>query len=740
MVAYRIFGRKVVFTLEVLKGNVGYMEYIAHKDGERIQTVKEHLYGTAELAGSFAERFGKKEWGYCCGMLHDLGKYSKEFQRKIQNDTSERVDHSTAGAKICNEKGGYYSILSYCIAGHHAGLPDYGNTAIGNSLCGRCKKKICDFENYKNEIQVPLIHTNPIVFEPTKNLDFSLSVFVRMLYSCLVDADFLDTESFMKNENTGRVSGETMEVLEKKLEKHIASWLSNYELESINGRRTEILRHCIEMGKQEKGIYRLTVPTGGGKTIASLAFALRHAVKHQMDRIIYVIPYTSIIEQNSQVFREILGAENILENHCNVEYRDSEEFYPMQLASENWDKPIVVTTNVQFFESLFGNKSSKCRKIHNIANSVVIFDEAQMLPMDYLRPCVSVLQELVDNYASSIVLCTATQPALEMFFSSKDKMIELCPRMEEQFRFFERVTYEKIGKITQDELIMRMQGNQRTLCIVNTKKAAQELYKKLQGEGENNIYHLSTNMYPKHRKRILNMIRERLKNKEKCIVISTSLVEAGVDLDFDIVYRQIAGMDSMIQAAGRCNRNGEKDVADSKVYIFDFIDEKKVTNQKLQIETTESVLQDYEKVDDLIGISDYFKRLYHYRGASLDKKNIMGEFKQMRFNFSKVAKEFKLIEENTKMIFITKEPKAEELLNELKIKGASRERLREAGQYCVQVYGDERTENSLFDKLYSNGMIRPISEDMQDFYELVSQKQYSDKWGLDFSVDDMLMM
>lgn len=236
------------------------------------------------------------------------------------------------------------------------------------------------------------------------------------------------------------------------------------------------------------------------------------------------------------------------------------------------------------------------------------------------------------------------------------------------------------------------------------------------------------------------MIRERLKNKEKCIVISTSLVEAGVDLDFDIVYRQIAGMDSVIQAAGRCNRNGKHDVAESKVYIFDFIDEKRVENQKLQIETAESVLQDYEKVDDLIGIADYFKRLYHYRGTSLDKKNIMGEFKQMRFNFSKVAKEFKLIEENTKLIFITRELKAEELLNELKIKGASRERLREVGQYCVQVYGDERTKNSLFDKLYSNGMIRPISEDMQNFYELVSQKQYSDEWGLDFSVDDMLMM
>ena len=210
------------------------------------------------------------------------------------------------------------------------------------------------------------------MFDPTKNLDFSLSVFVRMLYSCLVDADFLDTEAFMKNENTGRVAGETMQILEEKLEQYIEPWLSNTELESINGRRTEILAHCMEMGKREKGIYRLTVPTGGGKTIASLAFALRHAVKHQMDRIIYVIPYTSIIEQNAQVFREILGAENVLENHCNVEYKDSEEFYPMQLASENWDKPVVVTTNVQFFESLFGNKSSKCRKIHNIANSVVI--------------------------------------------------------------------------------------------------------------------------------------------------------------------------------------------------------------------------------------------------------------------------------------------------------------------------------------------------------------------------------
>ena len=379
------------------------MRYIAHKDGEREQLIKEHLEGTAERAGEFAEKFGKKEWGYCCGMLHDIGKYSEEFQRKIQEDTNDRVDHATAGAQVCKERGGYYSILSYCIAGHHAGLPDYGNTAMNSSLCGRWKKRICDYHAYKDEIKIPKLDTDPIVFSKDRNMDFALGTFIRMLYSCLVDADFLDTESFMKNGDTGRNSGESMETLQNRLEKHISEWLKNTDTDTINGRRTEILKNCIKEGKQKEGIFRLTVPTGGGKTLASLAFALEHAVKNHKDRIIYVIPYTSIIEQNAQVFREILGEDNVLENHCNVDYESSEEFKPMQLASENWDKPVVVTTNVQFFESLFANKSSKCRKLHNIANSVVILDEAQMLPMDYLKPCTAMLQELVDGYRTSIV-------------------------------------------------------------------------------------------------------------------------------------------------------------------------------------------------------------------------------------------------------------------------------------------------------------------------------------------------
>ena len=709
------------------------MRYIAHKDGEREQSVKEHLEGTAERAGEFAEKFGKREWGYCCGMLHDIGKYSKEFQRKIQENTNERVDHATAGAQVCKELGGYYSVLSYCIAGHHAGLPDYGNTAISSSLCGRMKKKICDYQTYKDEIRIPELNTEPIVFDKDRNMDFALGTFIRMLYSCLVDADFLDTESFMKNGDTGRNSGESMEILRNSLKEHISKWLENTDTDTINGRRTEILNNCIKEGSQKEGIFRLTVPTGGGKTIASLAFALEHAVKNHKDRIIYVIPYTSIIEQNAQVFREILGEDNVLENHCNVDYESSEEFKPMQLASENWDKPVVVTTNVQFFESLFANKSSKCRKIHNIANSVIILDEAQMLPMDYLKPCTAMLQELVDSYSASVVLCTATQPSLDSFFLKNESIKELCPKMEDQFKFFKRVNYQNMGRIRQETLLEKLKKENNALCIVNTKKLAQMIYKELYGEG---IYHLSTSMYPKHRKRVLRAIKKRLKNNEKCIVISTSLVEAGVDLDFASVYRQISGLDSMIQAAGRCNREGSRSASESRVYIFDLEEFQSAPSQRQQIDVSKGILQDYSDIADLKAITDYFTRLYHYRGTSLDKKKIMDEFQKMECNFAEVAKEFKLIEENTKTIFINKEPESDELLRELRVKGVTRERMRKAGQYCIQVHDNPNSQNDFLDRLNGAGMLRPISEETQDFYELVEGEQYSGEYGLDFSLED----
>lgn len=705
------------------------MEFFAHIDRERIQSIKEHSYGTADKAGNFASSFRKADWGYFCGMIHDIGKYSLPFQEKIKNNSNKKVDHSTAGAKVCFEKGGMYSFMGYCIAGHHSGMPDYGNSSdTGNAptLEGRKKKQIEDYSAYKNEIEIPEIKTIPFDPRKTPDPDFSLSVFIRMIYSCLVDADFLDTENFMKNGGTQREAGENPEALLKKLKDHVAGWLLNKDIDTVNGRRTEILRNCFEYGQMERGIFQLTVPTGGGKTIASLAFALQHAVKNHMDRVIYVIPYTSIIEQNAEVFREILGDQNVLENHYNVDYESSEELKPMQLAAENWDKPVVVTTNVQFFESLFANKSSKCRKLHNIANSVIIFDEAQMLPTDYLKPCIAVMEELATNFRSSIVLCTATQPALTPLFRRKMPIIELCPRVEEQFQFFERVTFKNIGTVSEEELIEKLEQEYQALCIVNTKKRAQKIYQTMKGEG---VFHLSTTMYPKHRRRVLEKVRTLLGNGDKCILISTSLVEAGVDLDFHSVYRQLAGVDSMIQAAGRCNREGKRDVKESFAYIFQFEEKENVPGQQLQIDVSKMMVSEDADISSLRGIERYFEALYHFRGESLDKKKILEEFKNKRYNFATAAQNFKLIEENTSTVFISIEEEAEELLQQMKYQGYTKAGMRKAGQYCVQLY-----ENDI-EKLQGAGMLRPVSEDIEDFFELANKKQYTQEMGLDLNVE-----
>ena len=704
------------------------MKYIAHITENREQSILDHLRGTATLAGTFASAFGRYDWGYCCGLLHDIGKYSAAFQHKIRTNGTEMVDHATAGAQVCKNQGVFYSIMSYCIAGHHAGLPDYGNRADRASaptLSGRLKKKVEDYEAFRTEVQIPPVAGPPFDARACVDPDFSLSVFIRMLYSCLVDADFLDTEQFMKHGDTGRMQGEPMDVLLKKLETHVGEWRKQTDLHTINGRRTAILNACLAGGNMDKGIFRLTVPTGGGKTVASMAFALQHAVKHHMSRVIYVVPYTSIIEQNAQVFRDILGEENVLENHCNVDYEDSEELKPMQLAAENWDKPVVVTTNVQFFESLFSNKSSKCRKLHNIVNSVIVFDEAQMLPNNYLKPCVAMIEELVNMYGASAVLCTATQPALDSFFV-KRKPIELCPNPEKQFDFFKRVTYKNLGTVGQEMFLERLKEEYQVLCIVNTKKRAQKLYREMQGEG---VYHLSTSMCPKHRKIVLKEIRQCLENKKKCVVIATSLVEAGVDLDFRTVYLQLAGVDSMIQAAGRCNREGKNSAAESYVYVFQLDEKEYVPGQRKQIDVAKMLLGDQRQLDDLQSIESYFQMLYHLKGDSLDKKHILEEFKRREYPFAKVGKEFRLIEDDTVTIFINFNEEAKSILEELKNKGFTKARMRKAGQYCVNIYRRE------FGKIYDAGMLQTVSEDITDFYVLENPDAYSMECGLDLSID-----
>lgn len=700
-------------------------QYYAHvsEDKSRYQTVTEHLVGTAKRAGDFADAFGCREWGYGTGLLHDIGKFTPGFQKHLLKG-APRTDHSTAGAQELIKQHNYFA--AYCVAGHHAGLPDGGSAGDSGgepTLMGRKKKQVEDYQAYLQEIAFPQF-PNPAI-RPIEKYGFSLSFFIRMLFSCLVDADFLDTEAFMNGGKVERDGGESIEELEEKLTAHIRPWLKNEDLSTVNGRRTAILKACREAGKKERGLYTLTVPTGGGKTVSSLAFALEHAKQHHLERVIYVIPYTSIIEQNARIFRDILGKENVLEDHSNVAWETLEEQEGWKLAAENWDKPVVVTTNVQFFESLFSNKTSKCRKLHSIANSVVIFDEAQMLPVNYLNPCIRAVSELVTNYHCTAVLCTATQPALESFFPDFMKAAEICPDREEQYVFFKRTVFEKKGQLTEEKLTEQLRGQNQVLCILNSRKRAQRIYRQLKGEG---VYHLSTLMYPEHRKRILTEIRGSLKEEKRCILIATSLVEAGVDLDFATVYRELAGIDSVIQAAGRCNREGKKIPESCKTVIFTMekaYDIHMPPDLKLPVKVAGQIEESYEDISSLEAVYDYFRRLYRYKGDGTDAKDIVGQFEEgartLMFPFRSVASQFRLIENDTKTILINVEEAAILLADRFRRGERTRQLMRDAGRYCVNLYQND------FDALYGAGLLEELAPEL---FVPRKKEQYSMEEGL----------
>jgi len=640
-----------------------------------------------------------------CLLWHDIGKYSREFQNMLINSMDNNInveaksghpDHSTAGAQQVNNllKNGYGRLIAYVIAGHHSGLLD----GKSNEACleERLKKNILDYSACPQNILKfnPQIESLPFIPAKGNNerIAFQLQFFIRMLFSSLVDADFLDTEAFM-NKDTALLRGNYPELLEmkNKLTKELDALSSKAPDTMVNRYRKEILQQCISAADKERGFFSLTVPTGGGKTLSSLAFAMKHAIKYRMKRIIYVIPYTSIIEQNANVFRNIFGDDAVLEHHSNFEINENN--YKSQLAIENWDAPLIVTTNVQFFESLFHNRTSRCRKIHNIANSVIILDEAQMLPVPLLKPCMEALKEVTNSYKTTIVLCSATQPALSKtgeFESGLENVREIIPNPAELYNKFKRVKIHCLSKnrtkTLDSKLAEKILERKQVLCVVNTRRHARELYEQI--KDKEGLYHLSALMCPVHRSEVIQKIKNALKNNKKCRVISTQLIEAGVDIDFPVVFRSSAGIDSIAQSAGRCNREGR--LQTGEVYVFYPEKGLPVGYLRQSAEVADAVIRKYDDLLSIEAVNEYFLNLYWKNENNLDKHKILErlseELLSLNFPFKEIADKFKIIDNTMESIIIPYSDEAKKIIKQLRYAEFTKILARKAQRFCVQVY------------------------------------------------------
>ncbi|MDI6808748.1 MAG: CRISPR-associated helicase Cas3' [Candidatus Eisenbacteria bacterium] len=688
--------------------------------------LQDHLKRTAELTASFAAEFGCGEWGYLAGLWHDLGKYSKDFQSMLRpTDGADahietkpgRVDHSTAGAVHAVEtfsKPG--RIFSYVIAGHHAGLADWESAEAGNkSLIHRLRNpdllKRALASNIPQEITVRSFPKEKFR-TPTGH-----ALWIRMLYSCLVDADFLDTEAFLEPEKTKIRKGyPSLNDLLPLFESYMADKQSKADNTSVNQLRATILNQCIAKSAHRPAIFTLTAPTGGGKTLSSVAFALNHAVKpeHGKRRIIYVIPYTSIIEQTAEQFRDIFK-DAVVEHHSNVDVSDeSSESARSRLACENWDAPIVVTTSVQFFDSLFANRSSRCRKLHNVVNSVVVLDEVQLLPPEYLNPILHTMKELNRNYNVTFVLSTATQPAFgaqKSFDFQFEGLGETVEIMENPLALHESLKRVKVHvpndlltHCTWEDLASELTQHPSVLCIVNRRDDCRTLYELMPEEGEK-TFHLSALMCGEHRSEVIKLIKRRLKDKMPTRVISTQLVEAGVDLDFPVVYRALAGLDSIAQAAGRCNREGL--LGQGRVVVF-VPASRFPPDLKLAGESGRRLLGD--KGDDPLAphrFEEFFKELYWLHGDRLDRWNILkdlGPDTELRFSFLSAAQKFKLIDDSNYVPVVVRYGEGEDLIEKLTETGMERWLMRKLQRYVVNVH------RYVFEKLHREGAVLELQK------------------------------
>lgn len=709
----------------------------------------EHLQGVARLAALFAIPLNSAEWAYLAGLWHDLGKYRPRFQNYIRQASGYEADahikgeagkapHSTAGALLaCNTFEEAGRVLAYLIAGHHAGLDDWHGGLNERLVLPASRAELDE----ALAAEPPAAILDPGAFKPDLHAipggGAGFALWLRMLFSCLVDADFLDTEAYMAPDKAAQRNGwPDIPTLLEQFDRHMAELAAQAPPTPVNQLRANILAQCRAKATEAPGLFSLTVPTGGGKTLSSLAFALEHAKLHGKRRVIHVIPYTSIIEQTADIFRDIFG-EAVIEHHSNAEADPAKENSKSRLACENWDAPIVVTTNVQFFESLFAARTSRCRKLHNIVDAVVVLDEAQLLPPEFLQPILDVLKLLTRHYGVTVVLSTATQPALstrEYFDASQnlrglENVREIIADPDALYRALERVNLRLPADWNTptdwDTLARELGGFESVLAIVNRRHDARELWQRMP-EG---TLHLSALMCGAHRSQVIGDIKARLKAGIPTRLISTQLVEAGVDLDFPVVYRALAGLDSIAQAAGRCNREGKLERGEVVVFVAP-----KPAPPGLLRKGEDACKTTLHGVTgnplERARFARYFERLYH--ACDLDQHDITGLLKvdgqTLAVNFRSAAEKFRLIQDEDSAPVIVRyrgpdgaDDAVDKWLATLRRDGPQRWLMRKLQRYTVNIHGREAL------KLVEQG---DIEELMPGLYVQVSDWLYDPALGL----------
>ena len=727
--------------------------------GPRMQPLEDHLLNTAELAATAAARFGASDWGRLAGWWHDLGKYQVEFQRRLMGEALA-VEHAGVGARLAYEIDPNKGVpLALAIAGHHGGLPNFqhgedGTVHLRERLRRNEEKLNGCRPNIPANIARQALPDWPAYLMPQGKHDaderdrlmLAREMWVRFLFSCLVDADRLDSAAFGDPKQPKRRGGygaidELRRRCDTQIDRKVYDLDPDQKATRVNRARAEILFRCREAATEVPGIFSLTVPTGGGKTLSGMSFALNHAQRHGLRRVIVVIPYTSIIEQNASVYRDYLGKKNVVEHHSNLDpdKEKQEKGYDLsekhKLATENWDAPVIVTTSVQFFETLFAAHPSKARKLHNVARSVIILDEVQTLPPGLLAPILDGLNQLATHYSCSVVLSTATPPALvarERFEEGLKKIRPIIPDPKSLAEALKRVEIswptEEEGPMELPELAERLAcETQSSLCVVHRRNDARELARLLAERTGEKVLHLSALMCPAHRLSVIQQVGERLGSGDgsPCRVVSTQLIEAGVDLDFPVVYRALGGLDSIVQAAGRCNREGL--LEQGRVVVFRAASKPPAGAPDIAMKVMSSLLKKKAGAIDPTEpalFEEYFREFYFHN--SLDVKNIQA--KRREFRFAEVGRDFCMIEDGFTHTVIVPWGDAEKRLARLRqalaLELPTIDHIRALQPYTVSIF------DRSFVVLENAGALEEVMEGLHAIHVTYRRSLYSEDYGL----------